>query len=209
MVVTVTDQSRPRWLPWLAAFILGAGCLALPRAWAAESSGDDATNRFTARAAAAFQAAQRQYVADTNNTQAAWQFGRAAFDFGEFATNNAHRAELAEQGIAVTRPITFREPSSAEAHYYLAMNLGQLARTKNLGALPLVGEMETLFKRVRELAPHFDQAGPDRNLGLLYRDAPGWPASIGSSTKAREHLLRAAQLAPDFPGVVLKPKVCS
>jgi hypothetical protein len=38
-----------------------------------------------------------------------------------------------------------------------------------------------------------------RNLGLLYRDAPGWPFSIGSKRKAREWLERAAALAPDYP----------
>ncbi len=44
-----------------------------------------------------------------------------------------------------------------------------------------------------------DFAGPPRCLGLLYRDAPGWPVSIGSKHKARELLEHAAALAPDFP----------
>jgi len=34
---------------------------------------------------------------------------------------------------------------------------------------------------------------------LLYRDAPGWPFSIGSRRKAREWLEQAAKLAPDDP----------
>jgi hypothetical protein len=33
----------------------------------------------------------------------------------------------------------------------------------------------------------------------LYRDAPGWPVSIGSRHKARQWLERAAKLAPDYP----------
>ena len=41
--------------------------------------------------------------------------------------------------------------------------------------------------------------GPARCLGLLYRDAPGWPASIGSTRKARSCLEQALKLAPDFP----------
>jgi len=45
----------------------------------------------------------------------------------------------------------------------------------------------------------FDNAGPDRNLGLLYRDAPGWPASIGNRAKARQHLQQAVILTPGFP----------
>ncbi len=77
-------------------------------------------------------------------------------------------------------------PNSAPAHYYLAMNLGQLARTEFLGALKLVREMEREFKTAAELDAQFDFAGPERSLGLLYRDAPGWPVSIGSKRKARE-----------------------
>ena len=129
---------------------------------------------------------------------AAWQFGRACFDLAEFATNNAGRASLAEQGIAACRFALARESDSAPAHYYLGMNLGQLARTKGLSALKLVDQMEGEFSRARDLDEHFDYAGPDRNLGLLYRDAPVI-GSVGSRTRAREHLRRAVELAPQYP----------
>ena len=79
------------------------------------------------------------------------------------------------------------------------MNLGQLARTETLGALKLVREMEREFKTAAELDGHFDYAGPERSLGLLYRDAPGWPVSIGSRRKAREWLEQAEKLAPEYP----------
>jgi tetratricopeptide (TPR) repeat protein len=59
--------------------------------------------------------------------------------------------------------------------------------------------MEREFKTVRDLDAKFDYAGPDRNLGLLYLEAPGWPASIGDRSKARRHLERAVELAPDYP----------
>jgi len=97
-----------------------------------------------------------------------------------------------------------RTPDSGSAHYYLAMNLGQLARTKILGALSIVDEMEDEFKRARALDSKLDFAGPDRNLGELYLEAPGWPASIGSKTKARQHLKHAIEIAPDYPGNRLK-----
>jgi tetratricopeptide (TPR) repeat protein len=67
-----------------------------------------------------------------------------------------------------------------------------------LGALKIVGQMEREFSLVRELDPKFDQAGADRNLGLLYRDAPSI-GSIGSRTKAKECLKRAVALAPQYP----------
>jgi hypothetical protein len=79
------------------------------------------------------------------------------------------------------------------------MNLGQLARTELLGALTLVREMEPEFQKAGELDPLLDHAGPKRNLGLLYRDAPGWPVSIGNPSKAQSLLKQAVKLAPDFP----------
>ena len=62
------------------------------------------------------------------------------------------------------------------------MNLGQLARTRGLSALKLVDQMEREFTRARDLDEHLDWAGPDRNLGLLYGDAPVI-GSIGSRTR--------------------------
>lgn len=144
-------------------------------------------------------AAKSGYEAQTNNAQAAWQFGKACYDWADFATSNGQREEIAKQGIAVCRALSERDPGSAPGHYYLALNLGQLAQTKKLGALKLVGQMEGEFKTVLGLDPQLDYAGADRGLGLLYLDAPGWPTSIGSKSKARQHLQKALKLAPDFP----------
>ena len=68
-----------------------------------------------------------------------------------------------------------------------------------MGALKLVSEMETEFKIVLTLDPNLDYAGADRGLGLLYLESPGWPLSIGSKSKARQHLLKAEKLSPNSP----------
>ena len=154
---------------------------------------------FAARAGAEFHRAQIQLQSNTNDFAAAWHFARACYDFADFATNDAERAIIAVQGIAAGRQLIAQQPNSAPGHYYLGMNLGQLARTEILGALKLVREMEREFKTDDDLDERFDYAGPARCLGLLYRDAPGWPTSIGSRRKAREWLERAAKLAPDYP----------
>lgn len=146
-----------------------------------------------------FVAARQDYLAAQTNAVLAWQFGRACFERADFATNATERAKLAEQGISACRHAIRLRPGSAAAHHYLAMNLGQLARTKTLGALKLVTEMESEFKAARQLDEHLDHAGPDRSLGLLYLLAPGWPTSIGSRAKARQHLRRAVELAPEYP----------
>jgi hypothetical protein len=153
---------------------------------------------FAQRAAQKYAAAQDRRHAEPTNDVAAWEFARTAFDRAEFATNDTERATLAVQGIAACRESLARDPKSAPAHYYLGLNLGQLARTKTLGALKLVNEMEREFKTARELDEYLNYAGPDRTLGLLYRDAPSI-GSIGSRSRARQHLLRAAVLAPTYP----------
>lgn len=177
----------------LAASALGAG--------SASSADTYATprNQLLNYAQEVFIRAQILYEAEPTNNVAAWQFARAAFYRGEFATNDSERAAIAVQGISAGRKTLERDAKCTPAHYYLGLNLGQLARTKLLGALPLVGEMEGGFKKARQLDEHFDYAGPDRFLGQLYFQAPGWPASVGSQSKARKHLERAAELAPNYP----------
>jgi hypothetical protein len=173
-----------------SAFIFAAGII----------FADEVQNKkFAARAETEFHRAQIQFQSDAGNPTNAWQFARACYDFADFATDDVERATIAVQGVAACRQLIARDPKSAPAHYYLAMNLGQLARTELLGALKIVTQMEGEFKTAAGLDAHFDFAGPERNLGLLYREAPGWPASIGSKRKAREWLERAAKLAPDYP----------
>jgi len=136
---------------------------------------------------------------EATNDEAAWQFARACFDLADISTNDAAKEKVANEGVTACRQLLLRDPKSAAAHYYLAMNLGEVASTKSLGALSIVSEMEIEFKKARELDDKFDYAGPDRNLGMLYLQAPGWPFSVGDRVQARQHLLRAVQVAPEYP----------
>jgi len=160
------------------------------------------TNKiFAARAEKEFRRTQKLFASDANNPTNGWQFARACFDFADFSTNKTQRADIARQGIAAAQSGLAREPQSAPAHYYLAMDYGQLAEAEepSITDYKLIREIEREFKIAAGLDGHFDFAGPSRNLGLLYRDAPGWPVSIGSKRKAREFLEEAAALAPDYP----------
>ena len=191
---TLDSLARPPVPRSLAAALLllaGAGIL---------FAGETNNPVFARRAAAEFQRAQAQFQSDTNDSVAAWQFARACFNLNDFVTNNAGRTELASQGIAACRQLLARETNSAPGHYYLAVELGLLADTRrNMAAFKMVREMEREFKTADNLDARFDYAGPSRCLGLLYRDAPGWPMSIGSRHKARDWLEQAAELAPGYP----------
>jgi len=156
------------------------------------------SDSFAARAERAYTDAQ-QLVRKERPTAPRRPTRARRLRLGEFARKDTSRADIAQQGIDAARAVISRVPTNAAAHYWLGMNLGQLARTKTLGALKLVREMEAEFARAGGLDPHTDYAGPDRSLGLLYRDAPGWPTSIGSKKRAREYLERAVLLHPEFP----------
>jgi hypothetical protein len=190
-----TFNSEParaaKWSAITAAFLILAASNLL--------AGDAPWKISAAFAKSEFQRAQTQFQSDAKNPTNAWQFARAAFDFAEFSTNNLQRADLARQGIAACRALVAHKPNIAAGHYYLAMNLGQLARTEFLGALRMVREMEREFLAAAVLDARLDHAGPERSLGLLYAEAPGWPVSIGSQHKARPFAERAVQFAPDYP----------
>ena len=167
------------------AFLLGATAAAAP-------------GEFTAHIQKNYADAQARYAKAPQQAEAAWQFGRACFDLAELATNKTERAALAEQGIAACKQAVARQSNSAPAQYYLGMTIGELAQTRGISALGLVSEMERAFSRARELDERIDWAGPDRNLGLLYRDAPRL-ISVGNRGKAQKHLKRAVELAPQYP----------
>ncbi len=188
------EQARKMRFPFRSVL----ACLLL-WGWLCCRAEDNSHSTFARRAEENYRQARNKFQNNTNETVAAWQFGRACFDWADFAKDDDRRASVANEGIAACRQAIAREPKSVDSHYYLAMNLGQLAQTRTLGALRIVEEMEREFKIVRDLDAGFDYGGPDRNLGLLYFEAPGWPASIGSKSKARKHLERAVELAPDYP----------
>ena len=148
-----------------------------------------------------FSRTQKIFLADTNQATNAWQFAGACYDCADNATNETVRADFARQGIAASKAAVARAAKSAAAHYYLAMNYGELAQAEapSLAAYKLVHEVEQEFKTAAELDATFDYAGPVRNLGALYFQAPAWPLSVGSKKRAREKFLRAAALAPDYP----------
>ena len=157
------------------------------------------TSVFARRAERVFKEAKARVQSEPGKAEALLDFGRVCYDWADYSTTKSQRAEIANQGIDACRKLVAQDAKSVGGHYYLAMNLGQLAQTKTLGALKLVSQMETEFRTALSLDAKYDYAGPDRNLGLLYWQAPGWPTSLGSNSKARTHLTAALKAAPEYP----------
>jgi len=192
------DRAQTSWLqhayfPW--AFSLAFAALGL----LIQAEPVPASVTFAARAEQLFQTNRIRFQTEKTNATAAWQFGRACFDWAEFARSDEQRERIANEGIAACRQAVALQPDWAASHYYLALNLGQLARTKSLGALKIIPEIEREFKSALELDPQFNNAAPHRSIGLLYLQAPGWPTSIGNRSKARFHLKKAVELSPEYP----------
>lgn len=159
---------------------------------------DKPERRFRLAAITEYSQARAAAATNASNLTNQIRLAQACFEAVEYATNKAERALLSEQGISAAKAALAQNTNSGPAHYYLGVNLGQLARTRGLSALKLVDRMEEEVLKAAELDPGQDQAGPHRILGLLYRDAPSI-GSVGSRTKARIHLQKAGLLAPDFP----------
>ncbi len=177
-------RSRPG---WLFCALFAAGCLL----------GESPAGK--ERAETAFLAARAGFATNRVGTDMGWKVGKAAFQWADVQTRDADRAKIAEEGIAACRSVLSNSPASAPANYYLALCLGQLAQTKKLGALKLVSQMEASLGVALSLDPLIDHAGPDRGLGQLYHEAPGWPTSVGNKSKSRQHFERAVVLDPDYP----------
>lgn len=170
--------------------------LLLSLLWTCTAASSETTEERVKRRFDSARAALEQNPQDVTN---AWQFARACFDAAELAKKSPQQASFAEQGIAACRKALSDAPKSAPTHYYLALNLGELAQTKSFGALKLVEEMERELKTAVALDPTFDFAGPHRSIGLLYAEAPGWPLSVGNRGAAEKNLLKAVELSPEYP----------
>lgn len=153
----------------------------------------------TARVTRHYDTAGAAHRASPQDVRAAWEFARACFDRAEVIGSDALKASIANEGILACRTALERSPATAELHYYLGLNLGQLAQTKSLGALRLVRQMEKVWLTARTLDETLDFAGADRSLGLLYAECPRPPLGIGGKDKARKHLERAVELSPLHP----------
>lgn len=201
MIATSNSQNETR--PWsrfgAARALLLVIFLALMATGAARA--DDYTPvALLARAQRDYAEAARRWQADTNNLETAWQFGRACFDLADAATNHTQRTHIAQDGILASRRATVLNPKLAAGYYYLGLNLGQLARARPLSALGILGDIENNWLASIALDPRFDHGGAHRAIGILYRDAPGWPLSLGSRKKALFHLEKAVEVSPDYPG---------
>lgn len=188
------------WL-WIMAGVLGGA----PWSWAGEAAEAKPRGREVVEGAYRLflrrqhDSCRAAHLASKTNVALVVAYGRAAFDWADAAATSREREAIAAEAIAALRVAEAAHPGNPGVHFYLGTNLGQLARTKTLGALKLVREMEQHFLESARLDPKFNHASAHRSLGILYNEAPGWPASVGNRAHARSQLETAVKLAPRHP----------
>lgn len=106
---------------------------------------------------------------------------------------------LAREGIDLTEDLLVGDPGDGPTRYLKAILLGHLAGSSPLQALDLVPRIESEAREAARVTPGFDEGGPHRLLGELYRKAPEPPVSLGDPAQALEHYSRAVELSPENP----------
>lgn len=143
---------------------------------------------------------ERAFELDAKDFTCGWQGARAAFWLADAAGSDKNRrAWFSDKGDKMAQRAIAAQPDRVEGHYYRALDLGYLAKTKTLGALDLVDIIYKEAQKAVKLDPSYDHAGPLRLLGAVLLSAPGWPASVGDPEEAEEQLKKAVDQAPGYP----------
>lgn len=128
-----------------------------------------------------------------------WQAARMGFAIADAAEkDNARREVFGRRGAKYAKMAIALDKQRIEGHYYLALCLGYVAWSTNVGAFDLLSDIASAGKTAAAMNEAYDYAGPQRLLGMVYLRAPGWPTSIGDPEEALAHLTRAATLAPGY-----------
>jgi hypothetical protein len=138
-------------------------------------------------------------AADLKDPEVAWRTLNAYFRyFDELAERNREkdRQWAADAMYELAKVARKAHPDHAGVRYWSAMAGLSYLQTYQMKALFVAGDVMDEMEVVRKLQPELDDWGPDRVLGILYYNLPGWPLSRGDNDKALVHLAKAAQAAP-------------
>jgi len=127
-----------------------------------------------------------------------WRLARAAFLVAEDTREANERLAWRLKGEDAAEAAQRERPDRVEGYYYDAGLKGRRAEQGGFGGIVLAGTVRKLGEKAAELDPHFEEAGAERLLGMLFAKAPPWPTSFGDIDTALEHARRAVALS-DYP----------
>ncbi len=147
------------------------------------------------KASEALEKYRAAYVSKEDAYGAAWRIARAHYWLGDHTPDKTEKKRLFEQGIYYAKKAVEIEAEKPDGHYWLGICYGVYGEAKGvLKSLSLVKPIKEAMNKVLELDPGYDDGGPDRVLGRVYHELPGFAG--GSKKKSLEHLLRSKELGP-------------
>jgi hypothetical protein len=181
-----------------------AGLLALlqTNAWGAELS--TRLSAIDANAMSGDPARIKQSIAEyealkSQDAEVQWRLVRAYFNYYDELTDRKQEREqqwATDRGYALAVSAYAAHPQKAEVVYYYATIGLCYLDFHRMKALFVINDLLRAFEVAQKLDPLIDDAGPDRSLGILYHELPGWPVGRGDKKKALQHLEAAVKLAP-------------
>lgn len=127
-----------------------------------------------------------------------WKFAKAAYYYGEYELTNEDQKKLVftEAKEAALRAVTLSD-KQPEGHYWLGVAYGAWAEANGpLNSLQLAGSIVDEMNKVITLDPSYHKGSAFMVRGRVYAKAPGWPLSVGDSTKAEADFKKALQYGP-------------
>ncbi len=124
---------------------------------------------------------------------------RAKTWLAEHVPEASAREALAVSAVQAAQWCGRRAPEDRACDYWLAVALGLQARERRSTAEDALKRMVTLLRRVAEVEPGLDEAGPYRVLALVLLKAPAWPLGPGDAEAGLAEARKAVALRPDHP----------
>jgi len=148
-----------------------------------------------AKAKEALEKYRTAYVSKEDAYGGSWRMARVHYWIGDHTADKVEKKRIFEQGIYYAKKAVEFAPDKPEGHYWLGICYGVYGEAKGvLKSLSLVKPIKAAMNKVLELDPAYDDGGPDRVLGRVYHELPGFAG--GSKKKSLEHLLRSKELGP-------------
>lgn len=143
---------------------------------------------------------QRCAEAGAQDYELAWRGARAGVWAAQRVEDRARQKTFAESALRLANAAVVADPARPEGHYYHALAAGMLASADHDYGLDAMKVMIEDGTRLVGIDEKWNYAAAHRLLGNFYHKSPGPPIGKGSDRKARQHLERAVEFAPEYPG---------
>jgi len=139
----------------------------------------------------------REMDEELGNPDFLWRKARLYYWYGDYvAQERNYKLENFDRGLELVERAAELDDTNPDIFYWKASLTGMRGQTRGvLQSLFMVSPMKEALEKTIELDPEY--ASAYYVLGILYREVPGWPLSIGDDAKSVEYLEKALSFEPD------------